>query len=346
MVKPINNAQILADSLRNPGMAATFDHEKWTNLLTIARAELLIGSLAHQLQKIDVPPSVRAILDDAIITTTQEKRISKWEARCAALALAPLTKKMVLLKGAAYAIGDLPPVSGRYIGDLDILLPREMLRPAEPYLIKAGWHWVKESEYDDAYYRNHMHELPPLIHADRDRMIDVHHTILPLTAKPRPDAAALWENAVQYDGNLYALCPTDMVVHCAAHLMADGDLSGGMRNLWDFHLLIQHFCEQDAGFIDQLKSRADHHQLGAVVARCARISAHLYGTGIGGQFGKMRFFDKMAVRRILARNGYGQMTRKWLRLAFYIRSHWLRMPPIMLSKHLWTKWRSGHKSRK
>ena len=39
--------------------------------------------------------------------------------------------------------------------------------------------------YDDAYYRDHMHELPPLIHKERDRMIDVHHTILPLTARPK-----------------------------------------------------------------------------------------------------------------------------------------------------------------
>jgi hypothetical protein len=25
------------------------------------------------------------------------------------------------------------------------------------------------------------------------------------------------------------------------------------------------------------------------------------------------------------------------RLAFYVRSHWLRMPPGMLARHLWTK---------
>ena len=53
--------------------------------------------------------------------------------------------------------------------------------------------------YDDAYYRRWMHELPPLIHRTRDRMIDVHHTILPLTARPRPDAAALIAASVALD---------------------------------------------------------------------------------------------------------------------------------------------------
>ena len=29
--------------------------------------------------------------------------------------------------------------------------------------------------------------------------------------------------------------------------------------------------------------------------------------------------------------------RPFNRLGFYIRSHWMRMPPLMLAKHLWTK---------
>jgi hypothetical protein len=40
-----------------------------------------------------------------------------------------------------------------------------------------------------------------------------------------------------------------------------------------------------------------------------------------------------------ARDGWGRPTRKFIRLIFYIRSHWLRMPPLMLARHLWTKWR-------
>src|SRR3546814_6947521 len=82
-----------------------------------------------------------------------------------------------------------------------------------------------------------MHELPPLIHRERDRMIDVHHTILPLTARITPDAAALIADSVVLGNGLRMLAPADMLVHAAAHLFADGDLAGGMRNLWDIHCL-------------------------------------------------------------------------------------------------------------
>ena len=51
-----------------------------------------------------------------------------------------------------------------------------------------------------------------------------------------------------------------------------------------------------------------------------------------------------AERRMTARDGWGRQTRKLLRLAFYIRSHWLRMPPLMLARHLWVKWRKGQAS--
>ena len=107
------------------------------------------------------------------------------------------------------------------------------LTRVEAALIAAGWEWVKEDAYDDDYYRRWMHELPPLIHRERDRMIDVHHTILPPTARPTPDAAALIADAVTLGNGLHVLSPSDMIVHAAAHLFADGDLAGGLRNLWD-----------------------------------------------------------------------------------------------------------------
>jgi hypothetical protein len=42
-------------------------------------------------------------------------------------------------------------------------------------------------------------------------------------------------------------------------------------------------------------------------------------------------------RRLLARDGWGREGRKALRFAFYVRSHWIRMPPLMLARHLLIK---------
>ncbi len=46
--------------------------------------------------------------------------------------------------------------------------------------------WIKSDPYDDLYYRRWMHELPPLVHSERGQLVDVHHTILPLTAGRSP----------------------------------------------------------------------------------------------------------------------------------------------------------------
>src|SRR3546814_10147438 len=121
------------------------------------------------------------------------------------------------------------------MGDRDLLLPRDRIDAVEAALLGAGWEWVKPDPYDDVYYRRWMHELPPLIHRERDRMIDVHHTILPLTARITPDAAALIADSVVLGHGLRMLAPAAMLVHAAAHLFADGDLAGGVRQLWDIH---------------------------------------------------------------------------------------------------------------
>ena len=210
----------------------------------------------------------------------------------------------------------------------------------EAALIAAGWEWVKPDPYDDAYYRQWMHELPPLIHRDRDRMIDVHHSILPLTARPKPDAAALLADSIPIsEGSLKGLrilSPTDRICHAAAHMLADGDLSGGLRNLWDIHCLLT-----DLAPSEDLPIRAAHHGLTAPVAQAQRLARHLYTPQ--EKPAPLPLQDRLIAKRLLATNAWGQETQKPLRTAYYLRSHALRMPPMMLARHLVTKWRKGHR---
>ncbi len=362
------DAMLLVDALRDPATTATLKAEGWTALLAMARAEQLIGTVARRLSGLAVPDAVQRILEEARINAEYQRRSALWEADCARRALADYPGKVVLMKGTAYAAAGLKASEGRHIGDLDIMVAREDLPEVEAALLEAGWEWVKEDAYDDAYYRDHMHELPPLIQKERDRMIDVHHTILPLTARPRPDAAAMLEEAISLnpvrpelvDGpkgtrnrastlrhaqgsgrtdNLCIFSPADRVVHSAAHLFADGELDGGLRNLWDIHCLLSEFA--DDAFWPSLKSRAEHHQLWPAVSRAARLAHQLYATEIPRDWQSWHSQDKSYVLRLTARDNWGRGTRKFIRLIFYIRSHWLRMPPLMLIRHLWVKWRKG-----
>jgi hypothetical protein len=334
------DATILITALRDPESTAKLDAKGWTALLTIARAEQLIGTLAHRLQGQDMPVSVAAILEDARTNAEYQKRTALWEADCARRALAGYPGKVVLMKGTAYVAAGLKAGEGRHIGDLDIMVAQADMPQVESLLLgEGGWEWVKEDAYDDDYYRDHMHELPPMIHKERDRMIDVHHTILPLTARPRPDAGAMLGDAVVLENGLYVFSHADMVIHCAAHLIADGDLSGGLRNLWDMHCLLTEFASTE--FWPALQSRAEHHQLWPAVHRAVRLSRELYGTEIPKEWQSWNARDKWCIARLLARDEWGRGSRKFVRLIFYIRSHWLRMPPLMLARHLWVKWRKG-----
>lgn len=333
------DAMLLVDALRNPAATSDLDAQGWTELLSIARAEQLLGTLAERLKIESVPPKVAEVLAEARANADYQRRSALWEADCARRALAGYGGKVVLLKGTAYVEAGLKAGEGRSIGDLDILVARQDLPEVEQALLAAGWEWVKPDPYDDAYYRDHMHELPPLIHKERDRMIDVHHTILPLTARRRPDARAMLGEAKQVASGLYTLNLQDMVCHSAAHLFADGELDGGLRNLWDIHCLLGQFSSAD--FWVQLRSRASLHQLSEPVERAVRLAHQLYGTQIPKDWAGWHRQDKWYVARLTARDGWGRPTRKFVRLLFYIRSHWLRMPPLMLARHLWVKWRKS-----
>lgn len=325
------------------GVALPNDADGWNGLVAAARAELLLASLAWRLRDADVPPRVATLLAEARAQAEQGQVAALWEAEMARRALAPLGVPVVLLKGTAYAAAGLEAGRGRSIGDLDILVPRDALPQVEEALLGAGWEWVKPDPYDDAYYREHMHELPPLIHRERDRMIDVHHTILPLTHRARPYPGDLLDQSREQNSGLRVLSPEHMIVHAAAHLIADGDLSGGLRNLWDIDSLCREFSGKQGDFYLSVAEEAATQGLHSEVMRALRLSARLFGTPLISystpspvEYSE-RTSDRLFLRRLLARDGWGREIRPATRLGFYVRSHWLRMPPMMLARHLWTK---------
>lgn len=359
----------LIDLLAGRRDPAALNAREWEGVISVARAEVLAATLAERLADAALPGDIAALIADLRCAAKVQQRQALWEAEMARRALEPAGVRFVLLKGTAYAAADLPNAAGRQIGDLDIMVARDDLDRAEAALLAAGWEWVKADPYDDAYYRTHMHELPPLIHKDRDRMIDVHHTILPLTHRAQPDAAGMMARAMAilpargevapqgsegagtlapnwaddrqpppalratspFRGGFLTLSPADMAIHCAAHCMADGDLAGGLRNLWDFHLLAEH-AERSS-----VQAAAERHGLGPAVARAVRLADTLFGDRVEA----LTRTDRLFLRALTARDDWGRPTRPFTRLAFYIRSHWLRMPPLMLARHLWVKWRRG-----
>ena len=348
-------ALLLCRLLRTPREGMALSPEAWSRMLRCARREGLAGVLAHRLRAEDVwerlPTRVRAVLEDAEIGIARSHVVAGWETRQVLAALRPLKCPVILLKGSAYALAGLEAGKGRAAGDLDILIPRSYLGAAEARLQEAGWSYVHTDPYDLHYYRTWMHELPPMIHRERGTELDVHHTILPLTARATPDAQALLRNARELpDLALSILAPADMVLHSAAHLFWDGDLLKPLRNLWDIHALLAEFG-QDAAFWPALEERARHHGLARTLAYALRYASRLFGTTVPAD-ALRRSAEALPARPLLwlmdrlflavfGNTGVaeaGPLVRA-ARLALLARSHWLKMPPRLLARHLWTKWR-------
>jgi hypothetical protein len=107
------------------------------------------------------------------------------------------------------------------------------------------------------------------------------------------------------------------------------------------HCLLGQFSGDDAGFWDALHQRAVRHQLLPVVQRAARLAHRIYGTAIPTGWQRGGANDALFLRRLTARNDWGQPTRPATQMGFYVRSHAMRMPPMMLARHLWVKWRGA-----
>ena len=211
---------------------------------------------AHALLE-QIPARPRRHLEAAAKLALRQRREVYWEVEQIADALAPTGLPVVLLKGAAYAVAELPAAEGRMVSDVDILVPRQHLVAVESALMMKGWVSEAKSAYDQRYYRTWMHELPPMRHFRRGTVIDVHHAILPLSARWHPSSEKLLAAALpvavneldeldKLDGRIMVLAPEDMLLHSATHLFQEGELAHGLRDLVDIDSLLRHFGTADA----------------------------------------------------------------------------------------------------
>ncbi|MGB7404858.1 MAG: nucleotidyltransferase family protein [Pacificimonas sp.] len=333
-------SRLLTEALAKPRCLAGYRTDEWNAVIRVARKEMLLGTLAARAENIEVLPKAGLILDEARLVADVSQKAALYEVRQMTVALAEIGITPVLMKGSAYLSADLSPLPGRNIGDLDIMVAEADLSAAEAALKARGWHSVKaKGSYDDAYYRKHMHELPPLAHRTRGGVVDLHHTILPKTARLTPDAAAMLADAVPTPEGVLMLAQADMVLHCATHLAYDGDFSGGLRNLWDLDRLVRQFAND--AFWTGLQSRAVHHDLVAPLGLSLRLARDLYGTPSPESLrASCDIVDRLALSKLRSHDRFGRTQAPISSFLLYMRGHWLRMPPLMLTRHLLTKWRA------
>lgn len=344
--------------LREPERVLALDRQGWDLLIRQARPANLMARLAVTLEVAGLLDRVPAfalphlVAGQAIGARQRIATLAEVERIRTALDEAGLP--LVLLKGAAYLAADLPAARGRVFGDIDFLVPRDKLAEAESVLLRHGWISTHLNAYDQRYYRQWMHELPPLRHLHRSSTLDVHHNILPLSSRHPPDARLLLASAVPATAvpGVFVLAPPDMVLHSACHLFHEGELDNGLRDLLDLDSLLRHFGG-DAAFWVALRERSARLHLTQPLRYALRMCSLLCGTPLppAATEGvsvwpadlRERVLEKLYLRGL--RPLHATAGDRWTPLALsllYLRGHWLRMPWPLLAAHLvrkgWRRW--------
>lgn len=351
---PLKPAQLLPAALSDARALAAWDLHHWDLLLRQARQADLLASLYLLLEEqdvlSDVPVQARRHLEWAGQKARQHTQSVLREVSLIQKALQETGLPLILLKGAAYVVAGLPAARGRIFSDVDILVPKDKVNQVEAALMLHGWSASHHDDYDQRYYRNWMHELPPMQHIRRLTVIDVHHAILPLTAPLHPDPQKLLGATVPaaQAPAIRVLAPVDMVLHSAVHLFHDGEYDHGLRDLFDIHRLLRHFGAQP-GFWSSLTARADELELSRPLFYALRYSRLLLHTEIPGtvlqqaQAGHpgallSRLMDFLFLRALLPKHpSCDDRFTAVARFLLYLRANWLRMPPMLLARHLFHK---------
>lgn len=342
---------LLVRVLRAPATMAGLTLPEWDLLLRQATAANVTVSLYYLAEEgsllAQIPAQPREHLLWARALGERHRQAVCFEVAKIRAALAEAAVPLILLKGAAYLIAGLPPGAGRLFSDIDILVPKARLAEVEGVLILHGWAASKLDDYDQRYYRQWMHELPPMQHMHRQSVIDVHHAILPETAAVRPDPDKLRAAARPLPGmpDVHTLAPVDIVLHSAVHLFYDGEFDKGLRDLLDLHRLLQHFGATP-GFWAALPRRAHELALARPLFYALRYTQWLFATGVppgtlaaiagaGPNAPLLALMDALFRRALLpAHASCSDRLSAGARFLLYIRGNWLRMPPFMLSRHL------------
>lgn len=344
---------LLNQLLHDPAVVRRWDVEHWNRFLPLARRARLLGRcyrLFEQQGLLDVVPGrlqdqMRGALVQARYVQAQALR----ELRQVGRVLDREGIQVMALKGVAYLAASLPPHRWRSLSDIDLLVPEQDIERAEQALKQSGWGPSGEFDsYDQHYYRDWMHEVPPLRHRNRETEVDIHHNLAPPVSRIRIDATRLWGDAVsvagEYGEPIWVLSPVDMLLHNAVHLFMNDELRGGLRDVVDFRDLFEHFLQQDSGLEQNLLARA--RELGCGRPLYYAVGSAVRLAGLTPSAGFLREVERAApanpvarlmawlIEQALAPERPGMKRSALANQLLFVRSHWVRMPPGMLVRHL------------
>ena len=344
---------LLLDFFRDESFSpASVTEKQWESVIRIAREAGILGRIAQIVRDKEAQDSVplfaRKHLQAATAYSIKQARQVKYEAQALLVLLQRAgIERHMFLKGSAYVLSNSPVSKGRTFSDIDILVDRALIEQAERKLVLYGWFQEETSDYDQRYYRQWTHEIPPLMHSVRGTVLDMHHNLLPPVTGRAPDIERFWREIRTLDDGEQVLSPAAMTLHSIIHLFFQEEFSHGFRDLSDIHLMFTHhgsedywatLCDlaNDSGFGRELylAMRYSVRILGSSIPKGAIEQMNQHKPGKGGQI----YYDWLFGRVLLPQHSLVDTGATHLaNTVGFIRGHFIKMPLHILVYHTFHK---------
>lgn len=305
---------------RNDAMAATHLERLvdvrpscWTDLISLANEHLVTAPLWSGLRRCGLEEVVPTDAAD-YLQTFHEFNSARNRAILAQLyefvaALNSSSIEPMPLKGTGYLVaGVFEHLGDRYLSDIDLLVPEDVVARAEAILLELGYRPASRIDY------TRHHHLVPMVRGDSPVAIELHRAPVPKYAERAIPAEELWQQSVATEagkGRVRLASPTDAAMLSFVHSqVVDRDgvlLLIPLRLFHDIHL-VQERC----GIIDWRRNLERAFRVDA--ERCLR--RYLYtleritgvDTGCDASFADEAYFN--LCRWAIAWPPFGRLARR------------------------------------
>lgn len=314
-------------------------------LVNEARQQSMLASVwsicqQHELWHLVAPEAQRHFFSGKVYADKQHLTCFN-ELRELCPALQGFQDDILFVKGIAYKLRGLNMAQGRLFSDLDLLVSKSNFMPCVEFLKTIGFLEAEQTDYDRHYYLNWSHQYPPLFHYLRGSSIDLHHAIIPVTAKTHIDVQDYILQA-QDIGLHNVKLPSDsyLFIHAAVHLFLQEETHKLVKDLCELNelgreLLIDEHC------MAQLWQAAEKSKVSRVIYTAASVLSQLFEQAWSKQLLnvapknaqpstiKLRW-NHWVIGKLI---GNTNLTHRLAYISWYIRGHIHKMGLVRLAYH-------------
>ncbi|WJG08455.1 nucleotidyltransferase family protein [Aliiglaciecola sp. LCG003] len=333
--------------LLEPKVGVDYSLSYWQEVIFILREAKVLASLYHSAQRHgclnQYPEFAQKHLNSAQVYADRQALQINFEASELRLLFEEIDVTAIFLKGAGYTLRDSSNSRGRICSDIDVLVNQQDLAKAEAHLKSRRWKSEPLSDYDEKYYRQWAHEIPPLIHLNRATVVDMHHNLYPPISGRSPDVSSFIASRQKTQNGCFVLDPASTVMHSIIHMFANEDSSSWMRDMLDILLLIEEFGD-DAFWLKllDLSKQTGFNFETLCCLRSIQYYSEILLPEIAQQF--VANFPLSKRQAWLLENAFipavapehDQVLGRRHKVAkniVYLRGHWIKMPTSILFKH-------------